>query len=79
LKLQSAIQEIETQKEESDEDLKIDLQFLMSEESEESFNEEKIADRVKSEIAKPRKLIRSEMQNHDGVCTMINGDKSNIL
>jgi hypothetical protein len=50
----------------------------MSEDSDTS-DEEVIAEKVKSEIAKPRKSIRIESQKNEGIVTMINGDESNIL
>ena len=55
-KLHSAIHDIELNKEASDDDLKIDLEFLMSEESCDSANEEVIAEKIKTELSKSKKL-----------------------
>ena len=55
------------------------MQFLMSEASEESFTETRVADKVADNVLKARRAVIDECKESDGVVKMINGDDANIL
>ena len=80
-KLQEAIKEIQDAKDMEDEELEINLDFLMSDSnvSEEQLDEAVIADKVVSDVAKPKKTAMIESEQSDGLVKMINGDDANIV